>query len=321
MVASPALRPISNPSASPAAGTEIFTASARRVVDYLNAHTPVGDWSVSRVAHGEQVHLHVHHESLIEPGDRIAWDATFCRRMVGGGARVVRDSTTDPTYADLDLAAEVRSYVGFPILEDDGSLFGVLCGVNADPLGDDTEVDAGLVELMSHLLSDQLALARVADRNEQAARLAGDLAETDALTGLTNRRGWDSLIEHAQQTVDAFGDGVSVAVLDLDEFKAVNDGDGHDAGDAVLQTAARALRQAAGPHDRVARFGGDEFTVLSPVGPEEMSAHFAAYHQALADHGIAASIGYAYGGAGASLLETFRTADHAMYRAKQSARH
>ncbi len=306
---------------SPAAGADAFAEAARRVVDYLSRRTPLRDWSVSRVAGGEQVHVHVHHDELLDTGDRVPWDDTFCRQMSRGAAHVVPDALEDPDYAGLPDAGDVRSYVGYPIT-DDGALFGVLCGVGAEPLPGADTVDADLVELLSALLSSQLSVARAADRERRRATIAAALADTDELTGLVNRRGWDAIVADAQQRIDAFGDPVAIAVIDLDGLKTANDVLGHEAGDELLRRAADALRTAASPQDRVARYGGDEFAVLSNnIGAESLSDHFARFEQALVEHGVAASLGHSLTGPGElTVAEAFRRADALMYAAKRDRR-
>jgi diguanylate cyclase (GGDEF)-like protein len=264
----------------------------------------------------------VHGHGLIGTGDRVRWDDTFCRQMTLGAAHVVPDSTLDASYAVLPDSPAVRAYVGYPIRDDHGNLFGILCGVADSPLPDPAAVDDDLVETLSHLLSSHLAAARAADRDRRAARVATALADTDALTGLMNRRGWDSLIADAQERVDAFGDPVAVAVLDLDGLKQVNDTAGHEAGDDLLRRAGEALRLAATDRDRVARYGGDEFVVLSNNVPvTELAAHYARFVHALRQHGIEASLGHAFTGPGErTVREAFRQADAAMYDVKRARR-
>lgn len=305
--------------ASPVSGADAFAASARSVVDYLSRRTSLADWSVSRVAGGEQVHVHVHHDALIATGDRVPWNDTFCRQMTDGAAHVVRDAVRDPDYARLPDAGPIRAYVGFPIT-DEGALFGVLCGVGDVPLPDLPPFDADLVELLSTLLSSQLGIARAADRERRRATIAVALAATDELTGLVNRRGWDSLVADAQQRIDAFGDPVAVAVLDIDGLKTTNDTLGHAAGDDLLRRAGTALLAAASDQDRVARYGGDEFAILTNnVAVADLDDHYARFERSLADHGVSASLGHAWTGPGArTVVEAFRLADAAMYDAKRS---
>ncbi len=302
-------------------GADIFSASAQRIVDYLNAHSPMPDWSVSRVAGGEQVHVHVHDEGLLEVGLRVPWEETFCIRMLDGASRVVIDSLSDPDYVDHPDAVGIRAYAGFPIIDDDGTTFGTLCGVGAEPIASADDVDFELVALLGDLLSSQLAMSRSADRERRAAEIAEALAHRDALTGLTNRRGWDMLVADAQQRVDAYGDLVAVAVIDLDGLKAVNDAKGHNAGDELIRRAANAMTAVASSSDRVARHGGDEFAVLSNnVAVDELPAHFGIFLDAMAAHGVNASIGFSATGPGASVIDAFAHADAEMYATKRAGR-
>lgn len=303
-------------------GADMFSASAQRIVDYLNSHTPLSDWSVSRIAGGEQVHLHVHDAGMMTLGRRVPWDDSFCIRMLGGAAQVVPDAQADADYADHPDAQVVRAYVGIPLTDDDGNTFGTLCGVDTQPLGGVEDVDPDLLELMRDLLSTQLTMSRIADRARRTAEIAKALAHTDALTGLVNRRGWDLLVDDAQQRVSAYGDPVAVAVIDLDGLKAVNDVDGHTAGDALLRRAADTLAAAASPADRVARYGGDEFAILSNNVPiKDLRTHFTRFADALAAHDIPASMGFAATNAGiVGVTDAFTEADTDMYAAKAARR-
>jgi diguanylate cyclase (GGDEF)-like protein len=109
------------------------------------------------------------------------------------------------------------------------------------------------------------ALARIARRTETARRQAENSAQLDPLTGLLNRR---ALARRFDAMVTA-GGPIQVAVLDVDHFKAINDGHGHDVGDLVLVNISRALRARFREQDAVFRLGGEEFLVLVEGAEED----------------------------------------------------
>ena len=160
----------------------------------------------------------------------------------------------------------------------------------------------------------------------QARRLHA-LALQDALTGLPNRR---ALSAHAASHAD--GDGpMSVVMLDLDHFKRVNDGHGHAAGDAVLREVARRLPGVLRHHDRVGRWGGEEFLALLPDTAPAAAAQVAARLReavsatpvALPEGGtlpVTVSLGVATRREGERLEDLIGRADAALYAAKAGGR-
>jgi len=107
--------------------------------------------------------------------------------------------------------------------------------------------------------------------NEQLARLA----VTDELTGLCNRRGFDSEMEDELWRARRFGYPLAVLMFDLDRFKQVNDTYGHPQGDAVLKAFAEVLTHSSRRIDKVARFGGEEFVALLPATDATGASTFA----------------------------------------------
>ncbi|MEX5720359.1 diguanylate cyclase domain-containing protein [Geodermatophilus maliterrae] len=108
------------------------------------------------------------------------------------------------------------------------------------------------------------ALLRERDRTSAALARIQELAWTDPLTGLPNRRRLEEQVESAIWEARARGDALGLLFVDLDGFKAVNDRLGHAAGDELLQVVARRLRDRVRRRDLVARLGGDEFLVALP---------------------------------------------------------
>ena len=158
------------------------------------------------------------------------------------------------------------------------------------------------------------------ERQMQLISTQRTLAATDPLTGIPNRR---TLIERLPLAVEAAASGhrTVVCVVDLDGFKAVNDRDGHAAGDALLKAVASVLGAAVRETDTVARLGGDEFAVLADVSDTSSGEMLAErLRQAIAlvgaRGGVTASIGVAEVVPGEDVAELMHRADAAMYRAK-----
>jgi diguanylate cyclase (GGDEF)-like protein len=102
------------------------------------------------------------------------------------------------------------------------------------------------------------------------------LAATDALTGLYNRRAFTDLSQQEIKRAVRSGEMPAIFLIDVDDFKAINDRYGHGIGDEALTTISRHLRQILRSHDIVGRFGGDEFIVLLPATNTQKAEKIAA---------------------------------------------
>ncbi|WP_132945195.1 diguanylate cyclase [Tumebacillus sp. BK434] len=120
-----------------------------------------------------------------------------------------------------------------------------------------------------------------------------ETAETDFLTGLQNRRMLDRTMEE-QLTIAARSDGeLSVALIDIDHFKQVNDSYGHEAGDEVLQQVAQLIQNNVRSYDRVGRYGGEEFMIVFPhLGKQAASEIAERVRIAIEEEEIVTSQGY-----------------------------
>ncbi len=158
------------------------------------------------------------------------------------------------------------------------------------------------------------------------------LANTDELTGLTNRRHFFNILEREILCAKIKDNPISVMILDLDHFKSINDTYGHLSGDTVLKQAAEILQQSIYPLDVVARYGGDEFVILMPSTPPEKAAQAAERLRGIVDShewkvpnqqvSMTTSIGLANSDYRNSLspAELIEDADSALYAAKRSGR-
>ena len=173
-----------------------------------------------------------------------------------------------------------------------------------------------------------LTLVSLAIRRYQQ-RIAA-LATTDSLTDLPNRRGFDILAEQALQEALREQSPLCAVLLDLDNFKLINDEHGHLAGDEVLQRFARQLRDKLRQSDILCRWGGEEFILLLK-NTDRQAAHdlaeklrqqCAQQRYAIADQTlqVTASLGLSQWQPGESLHSLLGRTDRALYRAKQSGR-
>jgi diguanylate cyclase (GGDEF)-like protein/PAS domain S-box-containing protein len=153
-------------------------------------------------------------------------------------------------------------------------------------------------------------------------------ATHDALTGLINRREFERRLTEALEIAHRGDSHHVLAFIDLDHFKAVNDSDGHQAGDSLLREAAKLMREAVRDSDVVARVGGDEFALLLPGCPlergrqiaEDLARAVAQHRFVWKDHihHVGASIGLVeLARDSGTVEETIAAADSACYVAKK----
>ncbi len=152
------------------------------------------------------------------------------------------------------------------------------------------------------------------------------LTMIDSLTGIANRRFADRTLAREIDRMTRAGSELSIALVDIDHFKRVNDTYGHNTGDAVLQRVARILSEVARGSDVVARWGGEEFLAILPVGLEGARVFGERARVALeADVApdlprITISVGLAEVGPGEAPVAAIARADARLYEAKQRGR-
>jgi len=299
-----------------------FGATAQVVLNYLNANMPMTFWSITRVENDRQTYLYLDDNDYgLAAGGSHSWQASYCVHMVAGNApRLAPDAAAVPLYAraPINQAVKIGAYAGAPIAEADGTLFGVICGLDRVP-----RYDLAQFGPILDLAAELLTIALRTDRALQAARtesaLALTFATTDSLTGILNRHAWDAAINQLDLDYRTYADPTVILIVDLDNLKQVNDGPGgHRAGDRVLRDAAQIMRRSIRTHDILARIGGDEFGIIHTNTSADAGYRVSArLTRALDEAGISASVGWAPLRPNSTVAVAVSDADKAMYRAKR----
>ena len=181
--------------------------------------------------------------------------------------------------------------------------------------------------ILAYEMASRRLLRKVLELSLDNGRLA-ELVAIDGLTGLKNRRHLEEILESAYSAAIRDRRPLSVAMVDLDHFKAYNDSFGHQAGDLIIRTVADILRDGARAHDVVARYGGEEFLLILPA-TDSHSARAVAERVRLAiashrwpERPVTASLGLATlpGASPTGVAGLVAEADIALYHSKRRGR-
>lgn len=253
-------------------------------------------------------------------------------RREGGASRwiidhqepvVVPDVEHDPfTAATILREGAFRAYLGVPIVFEGESL-GVLYALDREPRGYEQD-DIDFMTVLAKRAANAIGLARLFEQ-------VNELARTDDLTGVANRREFMRVATAELERHRRSDRGLAVLVLDLDHFKRVNDEHGHAVGDEVLVQFARRCVTSMRAVDVVARIGGEEFAVLMPEADADAAAAAAERIRATIEAdpmqteagpvAVTVTIGVAgFAAADLDLSNLLRRADQALYDGKADGR-
>ncbi len=251
--------------------------------------------------------------------EETARDISFCRHTITSMAPyIVSDATKDSRFADNPLVTggpKIRSYAGIPLTTPDGYNVGSLCVIDTNPriFSDD---DISILRNFARVVSGELELRQI--------------ASIDLLTGALSRRAWFDIAEAEVMRSARHSRALSLLVIDIDNFKAINDTFGHTKGDMVIRQVAQVAQSQLRRSDSFGRFGGEEFVCVLPETELADALALAerirlAISQNLLDclegQRCTVSIGVSSVGPGeADIVPAFERADGALYLAKQSGR-
>ncbi|WEM44510.1 sensor domain-containing diguanylate cyclase (plasmid) [Photobacterium sp. DA100] len=197
-------------------------------------------------------------DNFLKTGDAWPYEMnSFCRHVIEkGSALYVADPANDPQWSQIPFVKEgpIRSYFGVPIYWPDNSVFGTICAIDTKP----TEYNDTLYQLLEQLRELITADLKLIDAYENVK----NLALTDELTGLYNRRGLSAMVQKTIQNHNSAINSIAIAYFDSDNLKEINNQLGHDCGDIAIQALAVEIKKLTRSSDILARVGGDEFVVV-----------------------------------------------------------
>ncbi len=270
-------------------------------------------------------------------------DRTFCHfALLSPRPLLLDDVLALPGLAAVPTVRTlgVRAYAGVPLVTPDGQILGSFCAVDMQPR-QWTERDVAVLTELAHATLREITLRQALVRLAEANRLLteemhkvgvlnerlSELAHTDALTALYNRRAYDQELAREWRRVQRNGAALSVLLIDADHFKSINDQHGHAVGDRVLQALAALIQRSAREIDVAARIGGEEFAVLlsdtgatSALNVAERIRSQIAQSDTMPVTGVTVSIGVATLAAEESAASLQHRADQALYMAKSQGR-
>lgn len=227
----------------------------------------------------------------------------------------------------------VRFYAGVPLINEAGHALGTLCVIDTKPnsltqyqqqaLQALARQTMALLELRKALAISQHLEKRVTEQNRQLKALS----QTDELTNLFNRRVLDRELSRELKRSKRYGGEFSLLMMDVDNFKQLNDSQGHATGDLALIAIANLLKQESRDTDFCIRFGGDEFMLLMSNTNAKQAQNIACrIRQRVAQHqGVLVDLTLSIGVAhieqfDLSECDILKLADQGLYRAKRQGR-
>ncbi|MCC5811916.1 MAG: diguanylate cyclase [Ectothiorhodospiraceae bacterium] len=250
------------------------------------------------------------------PTDRFA---AWLERLRGHECIAVTVSESERDLREYPERADIQSLLIVPMFQQ-GTLRGALCFDAVREPHYWPASDTNLLKVAANLLGSALMRARL---ERELERQAGH----DSLTGLLNRRRFEEIMAKELRRASRYRGTFTVILFDVDHFKAINDGFGHDVGDRVLQQLAATVREHTRDSDSFGRWGGEEFMLLLPeTGPEDAwkvaESIRRSVEQARFDGPgrVTLSVGVSSHTRGDTLSTLLKRADHALYRAKEMGR-
>ena len=250
-------------------------------------------------------------DERMPPGDWVVGHVYASRRAV-----VVRDVRRLRPLSAATRPYRSFSFASIPIVVE-GRVVGVLSAT--DKVDDEVFTRKDVAALRA--ITGIAALGLAAAHSEAEVHRLTHAATIDSLTGLFNRRSFDTRLRQEIERAKRSSGTLAVLMIDIDDFKDVNDTQGHPAGDAVLLAVSDVLRSVVRVFDFCARYGGDEFAIVMPNSDRESTAAAAErIRERISTSRVTVSVGAATMRDDDTAEDIVQRADDGLYRAKAAGK-
>ena len=298
-----------------------FMFAGRAILNYLHQRIGFGLWMITETTDKDWTILLVENKDYpVSEGMVLNWSDSICYQMMKGlGPNLACNVSDFPQYSAAPICSNltINAYIGVPIYDKNGTLFGTLCAIDKNPQTHIQSDEVVMLELFAKLLGTFLNCDNQFVQQTKTLEHLEHYAHVDQLSGLLNRNGWEHAISEEEARLQRYGGEISLLFIDIDNLKSINDTHGHAEGDKAIKHLADLLKRRLRSSDLVARVGGDEFSILArdctlsnaQVLREKLYKDFSTST-------VKASIGVATLQSSGSILDTLRAADADMYANK-----
>jgi diguanylate cyclase len=272
-----------------------FESTSRAVLSFLHNRLGFELWMVTRTEGDDWIVLQSEdHGYGVKEGDVFRWADSFCSQMVQGlGPCIAPKSGLIPAYASAPIGKQVNigAYVGVPISDADGSLFGTLCAIDPKEQPDSLEAELPLIELLGRMLSCLLVAELKLLSHQRRTERNFLRAALDLETGLMNQIGWDSIVKAEERRCHVYGHPACVIAIRLMDSQSTGE---QEAAVKLAAHVSRTLKECLGPNDSLARIAPQFFAIMGPERNLEQGNLLAKLVvAALSSNGIATCVGIA----------------------------
>ena len=245
---------------------DCFESASRAVLSLLHERLGFDLWMMTRTDGQDWIVLQVEdHGYKVKEGSVFRWADSFCSQMVQGlGPRIAHCAQDIPSYAAAPIGQQVSigAYIGVPIKNADGTLFGTLCAIDPRPQNESIQRDLPWIELIARMLATILINEMKAIDEARRLEQSHQATMKDTLTGLLNRPGWDGKVAIEETRARRYGSPMCIVKFAISGLKKTEDPSDSIAEDSLIKKAAVCILNKVGENDCVAHLGGGEFAVL-----------------------------------------------------------